>query len=101
MSRSNQINLKAECFFFKFIKGWIKAKRVQKTAAFVDVNDGSTHKNIQIYMRKDLSQKEQNIAYGASVIVSGTLSQTPKGQLEIHAEDVKVVGSLNIHPLSL
>lgn len=52
-------------------------------------------------MRKDLNQKEQNIAYGASVIVSGTLSQTPKGQLEIHAEDVKVVGSLNIYPLSL
>lgn len=84
-------------------QGWIRANRPMKKYVFVDVNDGSTHENLQIVLDKSMKPKESSIAYGASISVSGELSQTPKGQLEIHAKEIQLVGniiksiSLNIH----
>lgn len=63
-----------------------------KKIVFADVNDGSTYKILQTVIDKELMKKTPDLNYGTSVIVSGKLNQTPKGQLEIAADEVKIVG---------
>lgn len=59
-----------------------------KERVFVDVNDGSTNQNLQIIIEKDLNKKP---GHASSVYAKGILSQTPKGQLELLAEDFQVI----------
>lgn len=63
-----------------------------KKYSFIDVSDGSTHTNLQIVLDKKLTENAANIGYGASVVASGKLSQTPKGQLELQAENIELIG---------
>lgn len=63
-----------------------------KKIHFVDVNDGSTHENLQILFDKNNKLKASNIGCGSSISASGKLSKTPKGQLELLAEDVTLIG---------
>ncbi|XP_032523090.2 probable asparagine--tRNA ligase, mitochondrial [Danaus plexippus] len=72
------------------IKGWIKSLRVQKEYVFADINDGSCAQKLQILIPKHL--KTEDLTYGSSVHVTGTLSQSPKGQIELVANNVKVLG---------
>lgn len=73
-----------------FYQGWIKALRKMKENIFVDINDGSSKNNLQIVVRKDLKTDEVN--FGASIEATGVLGTTPKGQLELCAESIKVIG---------
>nr|CAI5850064.1 unnamed protein product [Callosobruchus analis] len=57
---------------------------------FIDVTDGSTDTKLQVVLTKSLWKEE--ITPGASIYVTGVLNQSPKGQLEVHAEDVEVYG---------
>lgn len=70
-----------------------------KKYAFLDVSDGSTHNILQIVLSKALAKSEPNIAYGASVVASGKLSQTPKGQLELQVENFELIGRLRYSPI--
>lgn len=70
------------------LQGWIKAQRIMKERSFVDVNDGSTHQNLQIVIAKDEHKKP---GHASSVYAKGILSQTPKGQLELIADDFQVI----------
>lgn len=63
-----------------------------KKFTFVDVNDGSTQNNLQIVLNKSVQDKVESLNYGTSISVSGKLSQTPKGQLELQADDIELVG---------
>lgn len=63
-----------------------------KKVFFVDINDGTTNGLLQVVINKELKNQTPELNYGTSVIVSGKLNQTPKGQLEIAADDIKVVG---------
>lgn len=65
-----------------------------KKNVFIDVSDGSTDRNLQIVLNKNIKGMESSIGSGASVTVSGKLAQTPKGQLELHADNIHVVGKL-------
>ncbi|ENN78914.1 hypothetical protein YQE_04627, partial [Dendroctonus ponderosae] len=58
-----------------FIQGWIKAPRKQKEVTFMDINDGSTPKSLQIVSSKKNVPK---VTVGASVSASGLLKQTAK-----------------------
>lgn len=60
-----------------------------KEHIFLDVNDGSCTNNIQVVIDKN---SQENTGYGASVNTSGILSATPKGQLEIKADKLNVIG---------
>ena len=78
------------------IKGWVRTKRDAKGFSFLEVNDGSCLKNIQIIV--DAS----NLAYeilgevntGAAVEVTGALVPSPgKAQKwEVRANDIRVIG---------
>ncbi|CAG9571533.1 unnamed protein product [Danaus chrysippus] len=73
------------------IKGWVKSLRVQKEYVFADINDGSCAQRLQILIPKHL--KTEDLTYGSSVHITGTLSQSPRGQIELVANNVKVLGS--------
>ncbi|CAG4994302.1 unnamed protein product [Parnassius apollo] len=72
------------------IKGWVKNLRVYKEVVFADISDGSCAKKLQIVIPKHL--KADNLTYGSSVHIIGKLSKSPRGQLELTAEDVNVLG---------
>ncbi|XP_037029732.1 probable asparagine--tRNA ligase, mitochondrial [Bradysia coprophila] len=74
------------------IKGWIKAQRVMKNVIFVDVNDGSTSRNLQTIIKNE----QMKPGYASSVCAKGVLSQTPKGQLELIADDFQVINKCDI-----
>ncbi len=83
------------------IKGWIRTKRASKTFSFMEVNDGSCLKNIQVIANADIQNYSQieAITTGTSVSIEGELVDSPgKGQKwEIHASDIEII---NIAPES-
>ena len=71
------------------VRGWIKTNRVMKSNIFADINDGSTGENLQLVC--DTSEKAK-LGFGSSVEASGMLLETPKGQLEVKVNKLKLVG---------
>jgi len=80
------------------IQGWVRTKRDSKGGfSFLEINDGSCLKNIQVIAPSDLDNYADEVARlgaGCSVSVEGRLLESPgKGQsVEIQAASVKVVG---------
>jgi len=77
------------------IKGWIRTKRDSKEFSFMDINDGSCLKNIQVIANNDLKNYADivKITTGTSVAVTGKLIESPgKGQKwEIKATDIEII----------
>lgn len=71
------------------VQGWIKTVRAMKELIFADINDGSTGENLQIVCNKSEKAK---LGFGSSVEATGTLDQTPKGQLELKVDNLKQIG---------
>jgi asparaginyl-tRNA synthetase len=80
------------------ILGWVRTKRESKGGfSFLEINDGSTIKNIQVLAQGTLVNYTQEIlklTTGCSVIVKGILVESPgKGQkVEVQATKVTVGG---------
>ncbi len=79
------------------IKGWIRTKREAKDLCFLEINDGSIIKNIQVIItdkNSDYKQLVSKINTGSSVIVEGTLvpSQGKNQLVEVIATDIKIIG---------
>ncbi len=78
--------------------GWIRTKRDSKGGfSFIELNDGSTIKNIQIIVDHSLTcyaDIAEKLTTGACLSVEGKLTLSPgKGQsVEIQAKDVTVYG---------
>ncbi|RLB88721.1 MAG: asparagine--tRNA ligase [Deltaproteobacteria bacterium] len=77
------------------VKGWVRTKRDSKEFSFMEVNDGSCLKNIQVIANKGLDNygEIQSITTGTSLMVTGELVASPgKGQKwEIQASVVEIV----------
>lgn len=79
------------------VRGWVRTVRELKDFAFLEVNDGSALANLQVVLNADVpnySDTTKQLSTGASVMVSGTLVESPaKGQrIELKASQVTVVG---------
>ncbi|MCA2959306.1 MAG: asparagine--tRNA ligase [Silvanigrellales bacterium] len=79
------------------IAGWVRTRRGSKKFSFIDLNDGSSPKGIQVIADAVLPNYETDIARlstGAAVIVKGLLVESPgQGQrFEIQAKDIEVTG---------
>ncbi|OVE81098.1 asparagine--tRNA ligase [bacterium K02(2017)] len=79
------------------IKGWLRTARHSKEFSFLEVNDGSCLKGIQVVAEKNLSNYEseaKKLQTGCSVAIKGELVDSPgKGQkFEIKAQELKVYG---------
>ncbi|MDA3852253.1 MAG: asparagine--tRNA ligase [Spirochaetaceae bacterium] len=79
------------------LKGWIRTKRDSKDLIFLEINDGSTLKGLQIILDKKLISEEiqHDLGTGASVSVSGILVDSPaKGQsVELQGKSLILLGN--------
>ena len=78
------------------ISGWIRTIRASNAFGFIEVNDGSFFKNIQVVFGSELSNFKEisKLAISASVTVIRTLVATPdaKQDFEIQAKEVIIEG---------
>jgi len=79
------------------IAGWVRTKRDSKAFSFLEINDGSGARNLQIFVENKLDNYENEIkklTIGCAVSIEGDLVKSPaKGQLfELRAKQIKVLG---------
>ena len=77
------------------IQGWIKNHRKQKEFGFIDFNDGTYFKNLQVVYDNALSNFENitKMHIGSAVTVKGTLIESQgKQDFELKATDVVLEG---------
>ena len=77
--------------------GWARTIRDMKTFGFIELNDGSCFRNLQVVMSAGELSNYKEIAaqnVGASLIVRGTVVLTPdaKQPLEVKAHSIEVEG---------
>lgn len=78
--------------------GWVRALRDMKSFGFIELNDGSCFKNLQVVMESDKLSNYREIAgqnVGAALVVRGRLAWTPEGKqpVELRAESISVEGT--------
>jgi asparaginyl-tRNA synthetase len=86
------------------VQGWVRTRRDSKDFSFIELNDGSCLRNLQIIAKSTLANyaEIQRLITGASIIVRGELvASQGKGQAwEIVAENIAIVGqSDDTYPL--
>ncbi len=77
--------------------GWARTIRDMKTFGFIELNDGSCFKNLQVVMSAEELDNYKEIAsqnVGAALIVRGTVVLTPEAKqpLEVKATSIQVEG---------
>src|SRR5436305_15141231 len=86
------------------VQGWVRTRRDSKDFSFIELNDGSSLRNLQVIARNTLPNYAalQRLITGASIIVRGTLvASQGKGQNWVVVEDeMSIVGeSYDSYPL--
>src|SRR6266404_6975662 len=78
------------------VRGWVRTRRDSKDFSFIELNDGSCLRNLQIIAKNTLPNYEavQHLNTGASIIVRGELvASRGKGQSwEVVANEIEIVG---------
>ena len=78
------------------VAGWIRNNRSQSQFGFIDLNDGSTFRNLQVVYEEELVNFKdvQKMRNGSSVAVSGLLVLTPDAQqpFELKASTIELLG---------
>lgn len=75
--------------------GWVRTSRDSKNMAFIELNDGTTLKHLQIVIDKSkLSDISEYLKLGTSLMVEGQAveSVVAKDSVEINAEKITVLG---------
>src|SRR5882672_6545954 len=79
------------------VQGWVRTRRDAKDFSFIELNDGSSLRNLQIIARNTLPNYAalQRLTTGASVRVTGALvASQGKGQKwELVADNIQIVGA--------
>ena len=80
------------------VGGWIRTMRAQKTFGFIELNDGSYFKSLQVVFEDGIVDNYKDIAkqnVGAALIVKGTLVYTPEAKqpIELKAAHIDVEGA--------
>ena len=79
------------------VGGWARTIRDMKTFGFIELNDGSCFRNLQVVMDAGTLENYKEIAgqnVGAALIVTGTVVLTPEAKqpLEVKATSIAVEG---------
>ena len=79
------------------VAGWIKSVRASNVFGFIELNDGTFFKNLQVVFEKELLSNFDEIAklnIGSSIYVTGKLVLTPdaKQPFELKAEKIEIEG---------
>lgn len=76
------------------VKGWVRTRRDSKDFSFIELNDGSSLKNIQVIANNNLSNYEEvkKLTTGSSVAVTGALVESKGGNQkhEVIAEQIEI-----------
>lgn len=74
------------------IQGWVKSNRSSSKVGFLDINDGSTLKTLQVvYRAEDTAWKQlTEITTGSAISVTGELVRTEKAQQAFELKLVKL-----------
>jgi asparaginyl-tRNA synthetase len=79
------------------VKGWVRTRRDAKGFSFLEINDGSCLKNLQVIIDESVPAYEnlKAVVTGAAVEVEGTLiASLGKGQQwEVRATEVRLIGT--------
>ena len=86
------------------ISGWVKTIRDSKNFGFIEVNDGSFFKNVQIVFEDSLSNFEEvkKLSISSSIIISGKVIKTEnaKQAFEIKANEIQIINQADLdYPL--
>ncbi len=78
--------------------GWVKTSRESKNLGFIELNDGSCFRNLQVIVeaaKLDNFREIANIGVGSALVVRGRLVLTPgaKQPFELNADSVEVEGA--------
>lgn len=88
------------------VAGWVRTKRPSKAGiTFLEINDGSSLRNLQVVLPDGLPDYEQlvgELATGASVIVEGEVTASPAAgqETELRAAALQLVGPAPDYPLA-
>jgi asparaginyl-tRNA synthetase len=76
--------------------GWARTVRDSKSIGFIELNDGSCFKNLQVVIDSTLPNYAQvaKLGVGAAVVVCGEIVKTPQARqpFELHASSVGIEG---------
>ena len=77
--------------------GWVRTRRDSKDFSFIELNDGSSLRNLQVIAKSDTLQNYadiQRLNTGASIVVTGALipSQGKGQKWEVVAHNIEIVG---------
>ena len=78
------------------VSGWVRTVRDSKAFAFIEMNDGSFFKNLQIVLDESVPDFREvvKVTLGSAICVEGTLRLTPemKQPFELKADKVTIIG---------
>ena len=79
------------------VSGWIRTLRCSKSFGFIELNDGSSFKNLQIVIEEDKLENYSEVSklsVGSSVSVKGNLEFAPEAKqpFELKASEVEIQG---------
>lgn len=81
------------------LNGWVRTRRDNKGFSFLEINDGSCLKSIQVIADEGIPGFENipKMSTGASVSVTGELCESPgQGQnWEVRAREIKLIGGVS------
>ncbi|HEX6776855.1 MAG TPA: OB-fold nucleic acid binding domain-containing protein, partial [Ktedonobacterales bacterium] len=79
------------------VNGWVRTRRQSKAVSFIELNDGSSFKNIQIVLEQGAlpAEVDAQVTTGSCIRVTGDLVASPAaGQpVELRAREVSVYGT--------
>lgn len=86
------------------MQGWIKTNRNSKSVGFIELNDGTYFKNVQLVYTDNLANFEEvsKLLTGAAIKVTGLYKETPnsKQPFELEVKEIVVEGYCdNTYPL--
>ncbi|MBO7426766.1 MAG: asparagine--tRNA ligase [Clostridiales bacterium] len=74
--------------------GWVRTARDSKNVAFIELNDGTSLKHLQIVIEKDSGiELEQCLKLGTALKVEGKLVPSANNIVEINASSIEVLGT--------
>ena len=81
------------------VSGWIKSNRDQKEFGFIDLNDGTTFKSLQVVYTSDMKDfdKISKLNIGSSIRVNGILSisEGKNQEYELNLKEITLLGEVS------
>src|SRR5437762_10741601 len=82
------------------VRGWVRTRRDSKDFSFIELNDGSSLRNLQVIAKNNLPNyvEVQRLITGSAISVQGALvvSQGKGKNCEVVADRVAIVGSSEV-----